>query len=119
MIRLFLAAIVVSVINACSSWVQVTTEGQGVRLANSNDVSNCTRIGRARSKTLSRVVVIERGGERLQEELLSLARNEAADLGGNVVVPESLIELGEQSFGVYRCPYRINKISIINLTSTL
>jgi|TARA_B110000438_G_C15818168_1_gene652966 hypothetical protein len=104
MIRLFLAAIVVSVINACSSWVQVTTEGQGVRLANSNDVSNCTRIGRARSKTLSRVVVIERGGERLQEELLSLARNEAADLGGNVVVPESLIELGEQSFGVYRCP---------------
>ena len=104
MIRLFLAAIVVSVISACSSWVQVTVEGQAVRLATATEVSSCARIGSARSKTLSRVILVERGGERLQEELLSLARNEAADLGGNTVVPESIIEVSEQSFGVYRCP---------------
>ena len=47
---------------------------------------------------------IRDSGERLQEELISHARNEAADLGGNTVVPESIIEAGEQSFGVYRCP---------------
>ncbi|GIT20632.1 MAG: hypothetical protein CM1200mP40_03140 [Gammaproteobacteria bacterium] len=53
---------------------------------------------------LSRLVVVERGGERLQDELIRLARNEAGDLGGNVIVPESVIEEGRQSFGVYRCP---------------
>jgi hypothetical protein len=50
------------------------------------------------------LVVVERGGERLQDELIRLARNEAGDLGGNVIVPESVIEEGRQSFGVYRCP---------------
>ncbi|MBL4573298.1 MAG: DUF4156 domain-containing protein, partial [Gammaproteobacteria bacterium] len=41
--------------------------------------------------------------ERLQEELLTLARNEAGRMGGNTVVPESLIDGGEQDFGVYNC----------------
>jgi hypothetical protein len=36
--------------------------------------------------------------------LLTLARNEAGSMGVNVVVPESLIDKGQQSFGVYRCP---------------
>jgi hypothetical protein len=34
---------------------------------------------------------IERGGQRLQEELLTLARNEAADLDGVSCIPESVI----------------------------
>jgi len=91
-------------LTGCNSWVQVTTEGESVRLAAGNEVANCQRIGRVQAQTLSRVVVLERGGERLQDELIRLARNEAGDLGGNVIVPESVIEDGRQSFGVYRCP---------------
>jgi hypothetical protein len=54
-------------------------------------------------QTLGKILVVERGGQQLQDELLSLARNEAADLGGDTVVPESLIAAGKQTFGVYRC----------------
>ena len=74
-----------------------------MKLASGNEITNCQRIGSAQAQTLSRLVVVERGGERLQDELIRLARNEAGDLGGNVIVPESVIEEGSQSFGVYRC----------------
>ena len=40
----------------------------------------------------------------MQDELLRLARNEAGSMGGNAIVPESVIEEGRQTFGVYSCP---------------
>ena len=88
----------------CSNWVQVTSAGQNVRVATSGEISNCRRIGRTRTHTLPKIVGVERGAERLQTELQSLARNEAGDMGGNTVVPESPIEDGQQTFGVYSCP---------------
>ena len=99
----FLSAIVLAAVSGCT-WVQVTTEGVDVSLADADQVGNCSRIGRTRSKTLSRIVVIQRGAETLQEELISLARNEAGSMGGNTIVAESSIDSGAQTFGVYNCP---------------
>lgn len=92
-----------SLLTACN-WVQLTTEGETVRLATAAEVGNCRSIGRASSQTLDEVVFVDRGADTLQEELLTLARNEAGSMGGNVIVPESLIDEGEQSFMVYSCP---------------
>ena len=99
-------AIIISLaaVGGCSNWVGLTVEGEGVRLATVAEISNCSRLGRTRSQTLDRIVGVERGAERLQEELLKLARNDAGAMGGNVIVPESLIEEGEQVFGIYSCP---------------
>ena len=80
--RIFLLSTFIVFISGCNSWVQVTNEGESVRLSTSRDVANCQRIGRAQAQTLSRFVVVERGGERLQEELTRIARNEAGDMGG-------------------------------------
>lgn len=91
-------------LSACQSWVQLTPEGAAVTLVgDAAKVSPCTRVGRANVQTLGKIAGVERGGQRLQDELLTLARNEAADLGGDTVVPESLITDGRQVFGVYRC----------------
>ena len=91
-------------LSGCQSWVQLTPEGAGVELiGDAARVSSCARVGRANVQTLGKIVVVERGSQRLQDELLTLARNEAADLGGDTVVPESLIADGSQVFGVYRC----------------
>lgn len=90
-------------LTACT-WVQLTGAGQGVRLATVNEIGNCTRVGRTLVHTVSKVTFVERGGDKQQTELVTLARNEGADLGGNVVVAESVINNGEQTFGVYRCP---------------
>ena len=102
--RIILFSSLLVILSSCNSWVQVTSEGESVRLASGSETANCQRVGSAQAQTLSRLVVVERGGERLQDELIRLARNEAGDLGGNVIVPESVIEEGRQSFGVYRCP---------------
>ena len=100
--RFLLLATIIATVTTCN-WVQLTTEGQGVRLATASEITNCDRLGRTRSQTLNKIVGVERGGEKLQSELLMLARNEAGSMGANVVVPESLIEQGQQSFGVYSC----------------
>ena len=102
--HIFLSAFVFAALSGCNSWVRVTDEGETVREATASQVRNCRRIGRAHASTMSRFVFVERGGERMQEELLRLARNEAGDMGGNTIVPESVIEEGEQTFGVYICP---------------
>ena len=91
-------------LSSCNSWVGVTTEGASVRLATTSEISDCQRVGRAQAATRSRVAFVERGGERMQEELLRLARNEAGSMGGYTIVPESVIEEGRQTFGVYSCP---------------
>ena len=92
-----------AVLSGCT-WVQLTGEGEGVSLLTADGASNCERIGRATAKTLGKIVTVERGGQRLQTELLTLARNEAGRMGGNAVVPESLINNGQQDYGVYNCP---------------
>jgi hypothetical protein len=87
-----------------SNWVQLTSAGRQVTLAVPSQVTNCIRVGTSRASALNRVGFIQRGNEKLQEELVTLARNEAGDMGGNRVVAESTIVDGTQSFGVYRCP---------------
>jgi len=93
---------IAAVLSGCT-WVQLTAEGEGVSLYTADRTANCQRIGRATAKTLGSIVTVERGGQRLQDELLTLARNEAGRMGGNAVVPESLISNGEQEYGVYSC----------------
>jgi len=95
--------LVLAFTTACS-WVQLTAEGRGVQLATSSEVSNCTRVGTTSSATTSRLLVVQRGGEQVQGELVTLARNEAGLMGGNTIVADSTIEGGRQSFTVYNCP---------------
>ena len=102
--RLFFSLLSISLISSCSNWVQVTSEGQAVDLIATDVPASCNRIGRVQARTLGRIIGIERGAERLQDELAQIARNEAADRGGNTIAPESLIIDGRQTFGIYSCP---------------
>ncbi len=105
LMRKLIAFILIGVIPlSCSNWVQVTSSGTSVRLLTIQEAEGCDRIGSARAQTLGSVVGLERGAERLQDELSRIARNEAGDMGGNAIVPESVISDGRQSFGVYLCP---------------
>lgn len=88
----------------CSSWVQLTDPGQQVGVRSESQVSDCQPLGRASSSTLDRLLLIERNTARQEDELLTLARNEAGDMGGNAIVPVTAAADGKQSFAVYRCP---------------
>lgn len=101
--KLIVISIFTTILTACGTWVQVTSAGQGVRVATPNEVSACTRLGSSTTNALDSIGFIDRSAAKLQEELINLARNEAGDMGGNRIVVESPISEGKQSFGVYRC----------------
>lgn len=88
------------------SWVSLTPEGETVKVAKRNEVANCQKLGTTTSNGVSRVGILSRDEKVIFEELSTLARNEAASLGGNTVVPDSEISIdGRQRFAIYQCPY--------------
>ena len=86
---------------ACN-WVKVSEGGQAVRVAKQGEVAGCESKGRTHAQTTDRVIFARRD-QPIQLELESLARNEAALMGGDTIVPATSIERGSQSFDVYRC----------------
>ena len=90
-------------LSSCT-WVRLAPEGEGVRLLSQSQAGNCSRLGTTTSTTSSRLLFIPRGSEKVQAELVDLARNEAGLMGGNAIVAESTVANGRQQFVVYRCP---------------
>lgn len=86
------------------TWVKVTEEGEKVSVRDASQVSDCKKVARTTAELRSKVMGINRNKEKVQKELEDLARNAAVDYGGNVVVPESEVKDGKQSFAVYNCP---------------
>ena len=85
------------------SWVALTPEGETVRIGSATETSACERLGKTNAKTSARIV-FARSDDKIREELEALARNEAAAMGGNAVVPVGVPEDGRQTYEVYRCP---------------
>ena len=90
----------------CCTWVSVTEKGQNVRVLEANEVAGCAKVGNVGTKTTDHVTIFARSERKIQQELESLARNEATELGGDAVVPIGTEEEGRQSFDVYRCQPR-------------
>ena len=103
-ISITLGVLFLSLALSSCTWVRVTPDGQGVQLLRQNQVEACQRIGTTTSTTTSRVVIIPRGSETVQTELVDLARNEAGLMGGNAIVPDGAVVDGRQRFIVYDCP---------------
>jgi hypothetical protein len=102
--KAMIASMTLVLLTACgNSWVQLTPEGERVTLATPSQVTNCGRVGVANVNAIDNIGFVQRSARQLQEELVSLARNEAGMMGGNRVVPESTINEGRQSFGVFHC----------------
>lgn len=84
------------------SYVHLTDAGSQVRQATAADITNCEDAGMVTSNTKSKVVVNRNAGK-VQEELIVLARNTAATLGANAIVPEDDPVSGTQRFHAYKC----------------
>jgi hypothetical protein len=85
------------------TWVPLTDGGGNVRILQANETTDCQKISTVNAKTADRVGIFARTDRKMREELESLARNEAAEAGGNAVAPTGTMTNGRQSFVVYRC----------------
>lgn len=88
------------------TWVPLTPSGESVQfMPSSSDLRGCERVGAVTAQTKSRVGFIARNEDTILEELQTLARNDAAEMGANRVVAEGPPSTeGRQRFAAYRCP---------------
>ncbi len=90
------------ILSSCT-WVKVTSNGESVRLVQSaRAVESCKKLGHVTAKVESKII-FNRDTEKVSDELADLARNEAALMGGDTIVPISEINDGRRSFNVYQC----------------
>ncbi|WP_053979535.1 DUF4156 domain-containing protein [Marinagarivorans algicola] len=92
----------VALIGGCA-WVSPNVDSQWVALVKPQAVASCRQIGETHSKTLTKVVVVGRSAQKQQNELITLAKNQAAVMSGDTIVAKGDMKDGEQTFKVYDC----------------
>lgn len=85
------------------TWVEPSEQGRSVTLVKPAHVTNCQPLGTVTSSTKDTVGFMDRSEEKVAGELVDLARNKAASMGGDTIVVEGPAEGGSQSFRVYKC----------------
>jgi len=93
-----------SLIASACTWVELKQEAEAVRIVSAEELVNCHKMGSTTVSVKADIATFARDKDKVQQELETLARNSAIDLGGNVIVPASEIDKGEQSFTIYTCP---------------
>ena len=89
------------VITGCGP--ELTLQGGKVGVGEEADIERCRMLGSTRlSLTPTRLKLMKE--EDMKDRLTIEARNFAARVGGNMVLPFGAIEEGKQSFKIYNCP---------------
>ena len=91
-------------LGACT-WVDVDESAQDVLLLKPYQAKQCEQVRRTTSQVLDKILFVGRSEEKMAEELATLARNTAAELGANAVVPDSEIVDGKQTFIILNCEH--------------
>lgn len=100
--RLIVITFAVLALANCT-WVEPDAQGQQVRVAYGKNLGACTQKGTITVSVKSKVGFFERNDLKVRDELESLARNEAAELGADTVQALAEPIEGEQKFGAYDC----------------
>ena len=100
----FVAIAGTAVIAGGCTWVKLTGGGEGVHVGTTSEVARCNKLGATHAKTSTKAAFFTRSTKKVDQELEGLARNEAADMGGDTIVPQGPTSSeGRRSFDVYRC----------------
>jgi hypothetical protein len=89
-------------LSACSS-LKLTPDGEKIRVLQPSEVNSCRELGKTNTSVTATVVGIERPDDTIAKELIIIASNGAARMGGDTIVPLTVVEAGQQTFVVYKC----------------
>jgi len=84
-------------------WVKPTESGAQVALVKPALVANCEKLGSTVSIVKARVGIVQRKKAKVADELVTLAKNEAGNMGGNTIITRKAPEEGRQTFEIYSC----------------
>lgn len=100
---LMLSMLAVATVAAGCVFVQPTEGGKKVRVLTAPEVERCRSLGTLTSQVADRVAAIPRDREAVADDVLVNAKNAAAAMHGDTIVPASALKDGRQTFNVYRC----------------
>lgn len=100
--KLLLIAATGLIVSGCSG-LELTSDGEKIRVLGPNEVSSCKKIGKTNTTVTDAVAGVKRPIETIERELLIIARNSAANMNGDTIVPLTVVDGGKQSFNVYKC----------------
>ncbi len=89
------------IISGCAT-IKLSTGGEKVRVLAPNEISTCKLLGKT-SNSVTAKVVVKRPIETIESELMIMGRNSASNLGGDTIVPLTVVTDGNQSFNIYKC----------------
>jgi hypothetical protein len=98
-----ISIIAASILLSACAGLSLTPEGEKVRILEPSEVSSCRELGKTNTSVTDTVVGVERPDDTIAKELRIIARNGAARMGGDTIVPLTVIEEGQQTFVVYKC----------------
>jgi len=101
--RLLVIALAASVGAGGCALPELSPAGAGVRLVSADAVANCENLGKVTASVVAKAAGIPRHPDAVQDDLNVTARNSAANMGADTIVPASKVEDGKQAFNVYRC----------------
>ena len=84
------------------TFVELSDQGALVKQGTEEDVVNCELVAEVSSQTKDKIL-IDRSDTSVRGELTILARNKAAEMGANVIVPSATRDGGVQGFKAYLC----------------
>jgi len=88
---------------ASCTWVEPDAQGKQIQVAYGKDLGACTQKGTVTVSVKDKVGFYERNELKVRDELESLARNEASELGADTVQALDEPVDGEQKYGAYDC----------------
>lgn len=92
-------------LSACT-WVKTDPGADRVQLRTAEQVQGCERLGQTTASVRDRVAAVQRRPGKVEDELATLARNSAFELGGDTIVVDSPVRDGQQRYTVWRCANR-------------
>ena len=105
--RVLIAASLIALAATACTWVPIEADGKAVRVLASGTVpAGCEQKGEVVVSVKNKVGFYNRNPLRVQEELETLARNEAPSAGANAVQAEGKPADGSQRFNAFRCSGR-------------
>ncbi|MEM7562758.1 MAG: DUF4156 domain-containing protein [Pseudomonadota bacterium] len=92
---------VLLLLSGCAT-ISLTDDGKKVRVLEPGEVDSCRELGKTNTSVTS-TIIVERPIEAITKELRIIGRNAAARMGGDTIVPLTVIDQGQQTFVVYKC----------------
>lgn len=98
-----LTLIVAALLSAGCTFVKLSPEAEATRVIPADRVADCERLGSTTASMAERIGFIKRPPESIEQELENAARNAAAEMGGDTIVPRGEIADGKRTYDVFRC----------------